>query len=154
MCTKDIWHHQPAQLSALTFSKDKEEVREPKGDVFEIEQNTNDTFRKQQHTQRAQELSEQRGLCVCVASLNSFIPDGMKAHSKQSYHHYTFAKMKKHSQPFSLLYSHVTPKVSFHMTFIAVIHLLTAFSNAGKKSKNVITFLIKGNSLLPSARLD
>lgn len=45
VCTKDIWHHQPALLSALTFSKDKEGARERKGDAFEIEQNTNDTFR-------------------------------------------------------------------------------------------------------------
>lgn len=133
VCTKDIWHHQPSQFSALTFSKDKERVREQKGDVFEIEQNTNDTFRQQQHTQRAQELSEQRGLCVCVTSLNSFIPDGMKAHSKQSYHHHTTAKMKKHSQTFSLLHSQVIPKVSFHMTLIALMHPLTVFSKCRKK---------------------
>lgn len=62
MYTKDMWHHQPTQLSALAFSKDKERAREQKGDVFEIEQNTNGTCRLQQHTHRAQELSEQRGL--------------------------------------------------------------------------------------------
>ena len=133
VCTKDTWHHEPVQLSALTFSKDKERARAQKGDAFEIEQNTNDTFRQQQHTWRAQELSEQRGLRVCVASLNSFIPDGMKAHSKQSYHHHTCAKMKKHSQPFSLLYSQVIPKASFHMTLIAVFHLLTVLSKGRKK---------------------
>lgn len=131
--TKDIWHYQPAQLSALTFSKDKERAREWKGDAFEMEQNTNDTFRQQQHTHRAQELAEQRGLWVCVASLHSFIPARMKAHSKQSYHHHTSAKMKKHSQPFSLLYSQVIPQVSFHMSLLAVIHLVTAFSKCRKK---------------------
>lgn len=131
VCTKDIWHHQPAQLGALTFSKDR--VREQKGDESEIEQCTNVTFREQQHTQRARELSEQRGLRMCVASLNSFIPDRMKAHSKQSCHHHTSAKLKKYSQPFSLLCSQVIPKVSFYMALIAVIRLLTVFSKCRKE---------------------
>lgn len=134
VCTKDIWHHQPTQVSALTFSKDKGRAREQKGDAFEIEQNTNDTFREHRRTQRAQELSEQRGLHVSVASLNSSILDGMKAHSKQSYHHHTSVKMKKHSQPFSLLYYRVIKKVSFHMTLTVVIHLLIVFSKCRGKA--------------------
>lgn len=63
-CTKDIWHHQPAQLSALTFSKDKE--REQKGDAFEMEQYTNDTFRQQQYTESTGAFRGKGLMCVCV----------------------------------------------------------------------------------------
>lgn len=38
---------------------------------------------------------QSKGVHMCVASLNSFILDGMKAHSKQSYHHHTSVKIKK-----------------------------------------------------------
>lgn len=65
VCTKDIWHHQLAQLSALTFSKDKERAREQKGDASEIEQNTNDTFSRQQHAESTGAFRAKGFACVC-----------------------------------------------------------------------------------------
>lgn len=133
-CAKDIWHHQPAHLCPVPFSKDEE--RESKKEMHLKQSNTQMIPSDSSTTQRTWELSEQRGLCVCVyvASLNSFILNRRKAHSKKCYHPHTSVKMKKHSQAFSLLYFHVIPKVSFHMTLIVVIHLLTVFSKCRKKS--------------------
>lgn len=65
VCTEDIWHHQLAQLSALTFSKDKERAREQKGDASEIEQNTNDTFSRQQHAESPGAFTAKGFACVC-----------------------------------------------------------------------------------------
>lgn len=100
-----------------------------------MEQYTNDTFRQQQYTESTGAFRAKGLVCVwvCVASLNSFILNRRKAHSKKPYHTHTSVKMKKHSQAFSLLYSHVIPKVSFHMTLIVVIHMLTVFSKYKKK---------------------
>lgn len=97
---KDTWHHQPAQLSAITFAKDKEGVKGRciwSGAKIQLMPSICSS------THRAQVQAEQRTLCVSAASLNSFTLYRMKSHSEQSYHHHTSVKMEKHSQPLSLL---------------------------------------------------
>lgn len=153
-CTKDIWHHQPAQLSALIFSKDKE--RESKKEMCLKRSNTQMILSDSSSTQRARELSELRGLHVCVWLLlivSSWTEGKLTARSPIILT--LLWKQKSITRLFFLLYSHAIPKVSFHMTLIVVIHMLTVFSKYRKKnSRNVIIFLPKRNSHLSPARLD